>query len=152
MLPVVFAVAVGASLSAASPSHAAKSVTKAYAAGGTPVLPAMFTAGSGTPGIGGNVFSKRDEPPTLATVRDASGGPVKFLVCQDLDDDYVCGNQNPGTGETEPRVIACGNEADLTTSEVPFVASEATRVFVAVGDWACRSVSLGGTITLQYDS
>lgn len=81
--------------------------------------------------LGGATFNHTNvdgEVPSSVAIADATGGPVPFTVCQDLDANGICGDN-----ETEPSLSACATSADLS-GEDRWDASEDVLVFVSTAD------------------
>lgn len=95
---------------------------------------------------GGHTFPALGLVPAHVAIRDALGGPVAFLVCQDHNADLLCG------GNLEPFVRGCGTELSLLDlpSRGNFRADKATTVFVYAVQNPCNNVALRGTIALTY--
>ena len=138
-------------LIAAAPPVAAHSVSGTYTIPSTPGISVVCSPNClGAPGVnlGGYRFPAIAEIPASVEIADASGNPVSFTVCQDLNADAVCGNQNPSVGAIEPNVVGCGTTATLSG----FQASQVTSVFVRAVDGTCNGSATSGTITLTYAS
>lgn len=146
----IFLSAVGMVLAATS-AQASHQVTKSYVVA-SPV--AVQASAPGGASLGGAWFSAGiqgpDERPSAITVNDASGGPISFMVCQDLDGDSICGNRDPSVGAIEPRVAACAVTSDLSGSPVPFDKVILTRVFILTATVDCPNLASTGTITVSF--
>lgn len=109
-----------------------------YDAPTTPFV--SFSLTGGVANVGGVNFEEVTGTPVFAEAIDASGAPISFTVCQDLDASGIC-------DETEPSALGCG-EADLSTSIVPFQADTPVNVFVVLVSPDCGGVATTGDIIL----
>jgi len=138
-------------LIAAAPPVSAHSVSGTYTIPSTPGVSVVCSPNClGAPGLnlGGHQFPGINEIPASVVIQDASGNPVSYTVCQDLNADSVCGNQNPSVGALEPHTAGCGTSTNLTG----FQAGRVTSVFVRAIDGACAGTATSGVITLTYAS
>ena len=131
-----------APLSAAAPPSEA---SKPYVAPSAPLVSVQCTnCGAKDVNVGGALFPKvAGATPTQVTVRDVSGLPVFFGVCQDHDKDGLCGESSAG----EPQVFACGGTLPL---DARFRADADVKVFVTLAEPGCPGVASQGTIRVSY--
>lgn len=148
MPTTLVSIAILVALAAPASAH---SVSGAYTLASTPGLSVVCSpncVGTGL-NLGGFRFPANGEIPTSVAIADASARPVGFTVCQDLNADNVCGNQNPSVGPIEPQVAGCGTGASLAGKG--FVGNQVTSVFVRMIDNTCPgNVATNGVITLTY--
>jgi hypothetical protein len=106
----------------------------------------------GNAGIGGVTFHALSAMPLRASVKDQISRQVPFEACQDLNNDGICGDP-----KLDARLISCGPDLDLTTSETPFRPDVLTHVSVGI---ACgpgiqihnEDFAITGVVTLTYAS
>jgi hypothetical protein len=117
--------------------------------------------------VGGLTFAAcpHGNKPLVATVIDAQGHTVTVTMCQNWDDDTVCGNDTAGAGAVEPKIIGCGNsfrfdgkgphEVDIT--EKTFSGKYPTTVFIDAAGLSqddfppgCQGVGTSGTVRITY--
>ncbi len=93
--------------------------------------------------LGGYNFGIVSQVPVSVDVVDDSGEPVSFTVCQDVNDDGLCGDAGEAT------VSGCGTHLSLAGSAVPFVAGAETLVFIEMVQIGC-GVATSGSVTLNF--
>lgn len=121
---------------------AAESSTGAYAAPTTPLIsPFGSVAGQN---VGGVKFAPGPGTPVAVDIADRSGASVPYTVCQDTDEDGICGE------EGEPVVEGCGTGVSLADAPAPFSADHPVTVFVRAADLACDGRATSGSVTLTY--
>lgn len=100
--------------------------------------------------VGGVLFPAdvaQGQTPDTLEISDASGGPVAWTACQDIDGDAQCGND-----EAEVSMSGCSSEADLSEPESgSWDPSAPIQVFVSTVDPGCPgAVATTGTVTLGF--
>ncbi|HWG91497.1 MAG TPA: hypothetical protein VNZ52_11680 [Candidatus Thermoplasmatota archaeon] len=94
--------------------------------------------------IGGAEIAANGETPVGITVADTSGTEVSFTVCQDNDDDGLCGEAGEATQ------TYCGTTVTLPDT---FLAEYSVLVFVEAVNPACPgALATSGTITVHYST
>ena len=138
-------------LVAAAPPVSAHSVSGTYTISSTPGISVVCSPSClGVSGLnlGGHQFPGIAEIPASVEIQDASGAAVSYTVCQDLNADSVCGNQEPAVGPIEPNAGGCGTSVELSG----FQAGRVTSVFIRAVDGSCAGTATSGVITLTYAS